>query len=48
MVTVWGALTTVNVGGVNRGALEGTLRQLVAMGAPTVIEAGAEDDEDAA
>ncbi len=44
MVTVWGALTTQNVGGVNRGALEGTLRQLVAMGAPTVVGA-VEDDE---
>ncbi len=46
MVTVWGALTTQNVGGVNRGALEGTLRQLVAMGAPTVIEGGAEEGDD--
>jgi hypothetical protein len=45
---VWGNLTTVNVGGVNRGALEGTLRQLISMGAPTLIEAGAEDDEDVA
>ncbi len=48
MVTVWGALTTQNVGGVNRGALEGTLRQLVAMGAPTVVEAVEDGDEDAA
>ena len=44
MVTVWGALTTQNLTGVNRGALEGTLRQLVAMGAPTVVGA-VEDDE---
>ncbi len=45
---VWGALTTQNLGGVNRGALEGTLRQLISLGAPTLIEAGAEDDEDVA
>jgi hypothetical protein len=41
---VWGSLTTRNVAGVNRGALEGTLRQLVAMGAPTVV--GAVEDEE--
>jgi hypothetical protein len=45
---VWGSLTTQNVGGENRGALEGTLRQLISMGAGTVVEAGGEDAEDAA
>jgi hypothetical protein len=46
---VWGSLTTQNVtGGPARGTLEGTLRQLISMGAPTVIEGGAEDDVDAA
>jgi chromosome segregation ATPase len=46
---VWGALTTQNLtGGTPRGTLEGVLRQLVALGAPTVIEAGGEDDEDVA
>ena len=49
VVTVWGNLTTNNVTGVNRGALEGTLRQLVAMGEATIVEAGAEEgEEDAA
>jgi hypothetical protein len=47
VAVVWGSITTQNVGGENRGALEGTLRQLVAMGAPTIVEA-VEDDEDAA
>jgi hypothetical protein len=43
---VWGALTTRNfTGGPQRGDLEGTLQYLVSLGAPTVIEAGAEDDE---
>jgi hypothetical protein len=45
---VWGSLTTNNLGGENRGALEGTLRQLIALGEATVVEGGAEDDEDAA
>ncbi len=45
---VWGSLTTQNVGGENRGALEGTLRQLISMGEGTIVEGGAEDDEDAA
>jgi hypothetical protein len=47
---VWGALTTRNyAGGPARGDLEGTLQYLVSLGAPTVIEAGAEeDDSDAA
>jgi hypothetical protein len=49
---VWGALTTRNyAGGPQRGDLEGTLQYLVSLGAPTVIEGGAEegeDDEDAA
>jgi hypothetical protein len=49
---VWGALTTRNfTGGPQRGDLEGTLQYLISLGAPTVIEAGAEegeDDEDAA
>ncbi len=52
MVTVWGPQSTNNVGGgPSRGSLEGTLQYLITMGAPTVIEAGAEegeDDEDAA
>jgi hypothetical protein len=51
-VTVWGALTTRNyAGGPQRGDLEGTLQYLVSLGAPTIVEAGAEegeDDEDAA
>jgi hypothetical protein len=46
VVTVWGNLTTQNAGGVNRGALEGTLRQLVAMGEATIVEAGAEEGDD--
>ncbi len=48
MSIVFGSITTANVGGQNRGALEGVLRQLVAMGEGTVVEAGGEDDEDAA
>jgi hypothetical protein len=51
-VTVWGALTTRNyAGGPQRGDLEATLQYLISLGAPTVIEGGAEegeDDEDAA
>jgi hypothetical protein len=44
---VWGALTTQNLtGGPPRGTLEGTLRQLISMGAGTVIEAGAENDDE--
>jgi len=44
---VWGALTTQNVtGGPSRGSLEGTLQYLVSLGAPTVIEPGAEEGED--
>jgi hypothetical protein len=46
MVTVWGPQSTVNAGGgPSRGSLEGTLQYLISLGAPTVIEAGAEDDE---
>jgi hypothetical protein len=45
---VWGSLTTNNLGGVNRGALEGTLRQLISMGEGTIVEGGGEDAEDAA
>jgi multidrug efflux pump subunit AcrA (membrane-fusion protein) len=48
MVTVWGSLTTNNLGGENRGALEGVLRQLIGMGEATIVEVGAEDDENAA
>ncbi len=44
---VWGALTTQNLtGGPPRGTLEGTLRQLISMGAGTVVEAGAENDDE--
>jgi hypothetical protein len=46
MSIVFGSITTRNVGGENRGGLEGTLRQLVAMGEATVIEGGAEDDDE--
>jgi hypothetical protein len=46
MSIVFGSITTRNVSGENRGALEGVLRQLVAMGAPTIVEAGAEDDDE--
>ncbi len=46
---VWGALTTRNyAGGPQRGDLEGTLRYLISLGAPTIVEGGGEDDEDAA
>jgi hypothetical protein len=45
VAVVWGSITTRNVGGENRGSLEGVLRQLVAMGEGTIVEAGAEDDE---
>jgi len=41
---VFGSITTANVSGENRGALEGVLRQLVAMGEGTVVGA-VEDDE---
>ncbi len=46
MSIVFGNLTTRNTGGENRGALEGVLRQLVAMGDATVIEGGAEEDDE--
>jgi hypothetical protein len=46
---VLGNVSTKNVtGGPRRGDLEGTLRYLQSLGAPTVVEAGAEGDEDAA
>jgi hypothetical protein len=45
MSIVFGSITTRNVSGENRGALEGVLRQLVAMGDATVIEGGAEDGD---
>ena len=46
---VWGNLTTNNVGGgPSRGSLEGTLQYLISMGAPTIVEGGGEDAEDAA
>jgi hypothetical protein len=46
---VWGALTTQNLtGGPPRGTLEGTLQYLISLGAPTVVEGGGEDAEDAA
>ncbi len=46
---VWGALTTRNyAGGPARGDLEGTLQYLISMGAPTIVEGGGEDAEDAA
>lgn len=45
-VTIWGNLTTQNMGGPNRGALEGTLRQLIGMGEATVV--GSVEDDDAA
>jgi hypothetical protein len=46
---VWGALTTQNLtGGPPRGTLEGTLRYLISLGAPTIVEGGGEDAEDAA
>jgi len=48
-VTVWGALTTRNyAGGPQRGDLEATLQYLISMGAPTIVEGGGEDAEDAA
>jgi hypothetical protein len=49
---VWGHVNTRNfTGGPQRGDLEGTLQYLISLGAPTVVEPGAEegeDDEDAA
>jgi len=46
---VWGNLTTVNAtGGPPRGDLEGTLRYLVSLGSPTIVEGDAEEDNDAA
>jgi len=46
---VWGNLTTNNAGGgPSRGSLEGTLRYLIGLAGATVVEGGAEDDEDAA
>ncbi len=46
---VWGALTTRNyAGGPPRGTLEATLQYLISMGAPTIVEGGGEDAEDAA
>ncbi len=45
---VWGNLTTRNVGGVNRGDLEGTLQYLISLGGATIVEGGGEDTEDAA
>jgi hypothetical protein len=46
---VWGALTTRNyAGGPARGDLEGTLQYLISLGAPTIVEGGGEDTEDAA
>jgi hypothetical protein len=46
---VWGALTTRNyAGGPQRGDLEATLQYLISMGAPTIVEGGGEDAEDAA
>jgi hypothetical protein len=48
-VIVWGALTTRNyAGGPQRGDLEASLQYLISMGAPTIVEGGGEDDEDAA
>ena len=48
-VTVWGPQTTQNVaGGPHRGDLEGTLRYLISLGAPTIVEGNAEEDNDAA
>jgi hypothetical protein len=43
---VFGSITTANVGGENRGALEGVLRQLISMGEGTVVEGGAEEGDD--
>jgi len=44
---VWGSLTTVNAtGGPSRGSLEGTLQYLVSLGTPTIVEAGAEGEEE--
>ncbi len=49
VAVVWGSITTRNVGGENRGSLEGVLRQLISMGGATIVEAGAEEgEEDAA
>jgi hypothetical protein len=46
---VWGSLTTRNyAGGPPRGTLEATLQYLISMGAPTIVEGGGEDAEDAA
>ena len=45
---VWGHLNTQNfAGGPQRGTLEGTLRHLISLGAPTIVE-GVEGGEDAA
>jgi hypothetical protein len=46
VAVVWGSITTRNVGGENRGSLEGVLRQLISMGDATIVEAGAEDDDE--
>jgi hypothetical protein len=46
---VWGALTTQNLtGGPQRGTLEGTLQYLISLGAPTIVEAVEEGEDDAA
>ncbi len=46
---VWGGLTTRNyAGGPSRGDLEGTLQYLISLGAPTIVGAVEDGDEDAA
>ncbi len=51
VAVVWGHVNTRNfTGGPQRGDLEATLRYLISLGAPTIVEAveEGEDDEDAA
>jgi hypothetical protein len=49
IAVVWGHVNTRNfTGGPQRGELEGTLQYLISLGAPTIVEGGGEDDEDAA
>ncbi len=47
IAVVWGHVNTRNyAGGPQRGDLEGTLQYLISLGAPTIVEAGAEEGED--
>ena len=44
VAVVWGSMTTRNTGGPQRGQLEGTLRHLISLGAPTIVEDVEDDD----